>query len=1170
MLSLSPEEANSTLALYQQLRLQTKQYLCGAVPVVISLSMFHVLHRLGYHPHLSDEQQLLLQLLHKVQRVVINGKGKMSVDLDLSLFPSVLSLRLEEMSIRSLLKGTNVAELALVDCALEQPISSACFLALRNIEFERTPINPRHLVQFAYSLRHFTVRQGDSVFEKPFWRLPSADESDAQLTAWHGVTHVTIKANRVLFKELDSSWERLSNLTSMTLSGLGLVDLAPITVLKRCGNLLMMDLSRNKLSSVSLLPIVGPHLLHLNLSYNDIVNVDGIQELKCLRVLYLDGNHIRAWGEMKEIADGCKALESIGLRGNPILSQIEDRSEVVPLVASIFEFRAMRIDGETSDGSRRKADALFMTRHINLFQRHRGDEDMVSEQSRQTMPVGSSRRSCSKYRRAVSLSSEPSHRNDDSHSPAPSGRRRIVRGQIVPDQKPGAVALPTSQLDSITETDPGFVDVKGLAEKHKDRWLTAVSAQQAALQRTSRKETMMNVAALEQTKDTSNEVSNMDTAPQRSPRKKKGGLNIPVEKAKGPKDSTKVKSKKGSRDLEGLSNPSAAVDNQRDESLRREGWKILRDSIKQKKTELFAHHSDTGEATYSRVVPPASTIPRQDPVQGPTPLFQQFLNSLQSREWTHMANDKRVKVFPSGCGLLLSRICAENGHLWGIHDDDLTTPTVSHGAVEVLLHDAHGNHHQTMSSRHFGKSLVRVIEHHTGFTRAVRIEHSKCESLEGVSWSGRPAITAMFHTPLQTQPVDPHVEVIRGSVAGKVQRASPQPSDLDLAESGVDTSKISREILRVMRPQILAGFVVEDGPATVLLLDFLKEQLLSCHSRLCATKIMREWPLSLDDAPVKRDSERSVPIAMSSAHVLDRIRYYAEEDSNRQRIGCQTMINGEELRVNLSQEIFPMLSKDRFRATVYANLVGEHAEETAVLVIVTDGAVLIASDRNYHGGCMTTDSAFSEIQKLSATSIRQVRVSFNLQTIQIEGFILQTRDAGLSLGLLAALQSSSSKLEIVVVPCPYKDITAAPLIFSIGVFMRRPIGAPRKVNDRNLAFPLRHVKEDMLSVTIVLTSTDIIILTESSPMMEGSVVQRKEKRPLASLAAFAVANDELNPLLFGLHVNNLEKGIRELWLFAAQHPNTICFLYMELRHHLGARMNLVDLNKRAYASGQLL
>lgn len=1185
---LTQDEVTAILALFQQVQLQEKQFTTGRTPLEMSFAMFTIVYRIHntfrYDPtHVSPEQCQLLKMLQKVQSVAINGKNlHMSCDLDMQCFPRLFSLKLEKLSLRSVINAPMVVELALVDCVIEEPFFSEAFLALRAVEFERTPLSAKHLSMLAFTLRRLVVKHNDVDFDKTFFRLPPADSEGAGsgIMPWHALTHVSIRTHRMLFSELDASWERLANLSSLSLTSMGLTDLRCLSILSRCVNLVSIDLSFNSLTSVQYMASFAAHIQRLNLSNNSISNTDGIPDLKELRYLALEGNTIHEWAELRDVADGCKLLQAITLRGNPILSQVEDQHEVLPFVASIFQFRPLLVDGVRSEGTRGKVNAAFLGKHMGLFERHRSVEGLMSDNmtapvayQRQSMRLSESPAGSGAIKRiARSLPSEgekPLRRGPASASPAPRQpkKRVVVRGKIQPDKQEAVVELPPSQLSTIDSSAPSFVDVDALADKHKERWLTAVSAQAAVTQRTKKKKTEPlaqapppPVAALTKTAiaaagtEPGTEKKKPDEVASATSAKKKGRTVVKDSQAPTATNSAARRTKKEEDEEQDPTVATAAA------------------VAAQISSELA---SSTGRVT----LPSAATRPqRQNPLRDPTPLFQSFLNSLSALDWSYVnKDDQKVKGFPSGCLCFLSAICAENEEIWGVRDDDISSPTVHHTAVEVLLHDVNDGEHKYNQNRHFNKRLVRVVEFHTGYTRAVRVETTVHDSKGSAPvFSGRPVITVMFLSPLPTQPADPHIEVLTGQPyqarkkgSGLRDRAN---SELDWADRDIDTSKISREVLRVTRATILAAFVVDNGPLGELFLDVLKRHIQSCHSRLCESKIMREWPLFLDEGTVKRDSDRSVPVRMTPAHVLDRVKNHTDEDMNRQRIGCSNvLIPAEELRINLTTIVFPQIAKDRFLANIYANLVqvDSDIDETAVLLIVTQKTVVLAYDHNYkgRGGAVTPDTAFEEIQTLAVAHVKSISVSFNLQTLQIHQHIIQTRDSGATLSIIGALQQASNNaIEVFVRKCPYEDITAAPLLFSVGVFMRPP-GKPRQVDRDALSFPLRHIGESMLPVSFIVTSTDLVLLMERSTMSDAVSIKKIEKRPLTTIVAFGVAADGLNPLLFSIIFNNLEKGKREQWVFAAQHPNTISFVYMELRQTLGQRMNTVDLTEKAYMNG---
>jgi Leucine-rich repeat (LRR) protein len=1194
---LKTEELTAVLALYQQVALQIKQLERGTLQLEMSFAVFTIVNRiqmaaaLSTHP-IAAEQQSLLKMLKSVQSLSINGKNlHRSCDIDLVCFPGLFTLRVEKLSVRQIEYGVNVVELSFVDCAIEEDFYSQAFLALRSIEFERTPVNSKFLSSLAFTLRRFSIKHNDTDLDKTAWRTPTVLESG--LNAWHALTHISIRTHRPIFTELDHSWERLTNLSVLSLTAMGLPDLRGIDVLKHCVNLVALDLSYNQLTSLQRLATVAPSLIRLNASHNSLSAIDGVPELKELRHLCLEGNTIHEWAELRDIAEGCPKLQTLDIRGNPILSQIDEQHEVVPFVASIFQFRPLLVDGVRSESTRGKVNAAFLGKHMGLFERNRGMDGAASEHpipTRRTIGGGdmeSQRAVSMPTRRSMAVRSVASERTVDG---SPRKRRVVTRGKVIADKQETEIELPKEQLTTIDPSSPSYVDVENLAEKHKERWLTAVSAQSAVTNRGKKKEV---VAASPTTTAGASAAQQPQQPPSTAPpvqrvkrvvkviQKPTGSVapaDVPVTLTSPRRPAAKSVAAAKAKPAAGGDKPTtsaAARDNDDDDSYDSDETEraAKKDAAVRAAMDATAQTKTSGGA---------SRLPlRQTPQRDPTPLFQAFLHSLSSMDWAYVHNDKRQKGFPSGCQTYLSRICEENEALWGVVPDDFTTPTVHHTAVEVLLHDSNDSTHTTSTSRHLDKKLIRVIDVHCGHTRTVRAEvavHTDRGSLP--DFEGRPVCTVNFLTPLPTQPADSFVDVKtglpqrakKGSFAGGSSGAERgrSNSEIDRAiDLDIDTSRISRNVLRCERQVLLAAFVVDNTEVGDMFVSVLKQHIQSCHSRLCETKIMREWPLYLDETAVKRDSERSVRVEMTVANVLDRMKNNTDEDANRQRIGCpDVMISSEELRINLTTEVFPKIARERFLYNVYGNLVqfDSDVDESAVLLIVTQKTFIIARDHNFRGrgGCATPDTAFELIQSIPVAKIKNVAVSFNLQTIRIHTFIVQLRDSGTVLSLLSSLMNATENaVQIEVARCPYKDITNAPLIFSAGLFMR-VMGQKRQVDRETTAFPLRHIEEAMIPVSFVITATDVVLLMERDTMTDEVSIKKLTRQPLNSIVAFGVASAALNPLLFSIQYSNLEKGKREQWVFAAQHPNTIAAIYSELRQTQGQRMNVVDFTSAEY------
>ena len=1152
-MQLNVEEGTAVLALYQQVKLQQKPYSNGEIPLEITVNLLSVLVKVVNFGPTSSEQKQLLSILQRVQWLVVQGRNRINVDLNLHFFPSLHKLTVQKASIRSITSAEQVVELVLSECIVEQPLHKG-FGALRCVEFDRTHMTPKHWAPFSYTLRRIIIGRSEADFDKTLWRLPSSDDAIPGLLAWEPLTHLFIKGNRMTFKELDSSWEKLVSLTTLSIVGLGLTSLKELHVLHRCVNLLSLDLSNNSLESVASISVIASNVLVLNVAFNSLSTVGGLSELKKLQVLNLQGNQLTEWAELSELAEGCPQLANIRISQNPMLMLMKNpEQDKVPFTASIFKFRPLIVDGVRSEGTKRQVTPEFLSKNLALFERNRGPAELHSESGAHSVP--SMRIRAPRPRGgAASMQSEQIFRQ----------RRKIVRGVVEPDKSDVPIQLPPSQINCIDPASPFFVDVEAMKVKYGERWLTVVAQQTNALKNRGLKPKdappPVPYIPIEETKEQS-----LPPAP--VAKKESKTKRTRASQAKDhPKDTSPQISPRGSA-VRG----SARFD---------QPAPHIRDVVA---AERGSQLQTVPTVSRSQVVAQNVSL-RQNPLRDPTPLFQVFLQSLANRDWA-VPDEKgaKVKGFPSGCSTFLSAICSENEALWGISEESGSNLELHHTALEVLLHDTNDGEHKYVNSRHMNKTLVRVVEYHCGYTRTVRVE-STAHTAKGElpDFSGRPRLTVLFPAAAPTQPVEQQIELQNITTGSSQNKRQPRASFRERATSDLfmnegddqyDASKISREVLRVSRPKLLVAFVVPLGACTNMFLEILCQHIRSCHSRLCAAGIMKEWPLYLDDSSsVKRDADRSVPIKASRNYVLERLKSHTDENVNRQRIGCNMILAGEELPVHLKAEIFKeRVKSERIMTMVYANYVTDRNEEDAGLIVATDKTVLVAKDRNYHRGQNASlENCFESLLQVPFAAMEEVRVAFNLQALSIsldrshdEVILLLTRDAGSTMAILSAMQSANPPVNFVVTPCTYPSVTGAPLIFSIGLFMRQ-IGQPKQQQGQQTSFPLRHLSEKMQSITLVLTTTEILVIQEKNLLEDAASSTIADRRPLASVLSFGVAEERLHPLVFSLRLRNREKGSIDTWIFAAQHPNSIAFLYAELRQQLGAKLEMLELSEREY------
>ncbi|XP_013114457.1 dynein axonemal light chain 1 [Stomoxys calcitrans] len=128
--------------------------------------------------------------------------------------------------------------------------------------------------------------------------------------------------------------ERLSLSTNMIEKIFGLNGMKCLRVL---------SLSRNYIKAISGLEAVADTLEELWLSYNLIEKIKGLSPLKKLKVLYLSNNLIKDWAEFNRFQE-LEALEDLVVVGNPISEGMDEptwRAECIKRLPTI-----KKLDGE--------------------------------------------------------------------------------------------------------------------------------------------------------------------------------------------------------------------------------------------------------------------------------------------------------------------------------------------------------------------------------------------------------------------------------------------------------------------------------------------------------------------------------------------------------------------------------------------------------------------------------------------------------------------------------------------------------------------------------------------------------------------------------------------------------------------------------------------------------
>jgi hypothetical protein len=170
--------------------------------------------------------------------------------------------------------------------------------------------------------------------------------------------------------------------------------------------------------------------------------------------------------------------------------------------------------------------------------------------------------------------------------------------------------------------------------------------------------------------------------------------------------------------------------------------------------------------------------------------------------------------------------------------------------------------------------------------------------------------------------------------------------------------------------------------------------------------------------------------------------------------------------------------------------------------------------------------------------------------------------------------SDRGKVPLTILPCPYRTLTTAPLLFAVSLFarVRRPVPYSLYADRSSKLFPLRHVpnEKNLEPCTLVITSGEACIVRvddpfDPAPQLEGQTVV--DRCTLASVVSVGLASQGVFPLLFCLQVDRGSR-IFERWVFLAAHPNTIANLVIELRNTLPAiRVEEVTAEQLASAAG---
>ncbi|KAL1123069.1 hypothetical protein AAG570_002157 [Ranatra chinensis] len=85
----------------------------------------------------------------------------------------------------------------------------------------------------------------------------------------------------------------------------------------------VLGLSRNYIKSLMGLEVVGDTLEELWISYNQIDKTRGISALRKLKVLYMAHNLVKDWPEFTRLQD-CPLLDDVIFLGNPLMEAMEE------------------------------------------------------------------------------------------------------------------------------------------------------------------------------------------------------------------------------------------------------------------------------------------------------------------------------------------------------------------------------------------------------------------------------------------------------------------------------------------------------------------------------------------------------------------------------------------------------------------------------------------------------------------------------------------------------------------------------------------------------------------------------------------------------------------------------------------------------------------------------
>lgn len=158
-----------------------------------------------------------------------------------------------------------------------------------------------------------------------FWQTKGLEEGEEKKDP-STAEKVALMCMLPSIKKMDSKLQDLVACTHLSLSTNCIDRIQPLGL----KNLKILSLGRNNIKKIEKLDDLGATLEELWISYNQIEKLDGLSNMRALRVIYMSNNNIKQFSEIEKLA-GLPALEEILLLGNPIYDDpsIDGRKEVI-------------------------------------------------------------------------------------------------------------------------------------------------------------------------------------------------------------------------------------------------------------------------------------------------------------------------------------------------------------------------------------------------------------------------------------------------------------------------------------------------------------------------------------------------------------------------------------------------------------------------------------------------------------------------------------------------------------------------------------------------------------------------------------------------------------------------------------------------------------------------